>query len=221
MVCHIYHIRRDDPSLVGGHLRLAERSSETGEMIRRFFIMVKMICQNVRRMMPMKKKGVMVWVLMGMLMILSGLTLADNKHTVTVRVEKFAKLTVLGPADIATTIQPNEIRDDGTVSKNFNAKVKLQIRTNSPNGCSLSVAGQPTQGSNITSLLQVGMDENFNDTSKYTTLTPGGSPIVGAGLTKAQTQHPIELTWRVNGDVSNLDPSQSYVTTVTYTVVAK
>lgn len=169
----------------------------------------------------MKKKGLILWVSVGLLAILSGLSLADNTHTVTVRVEKFAKLTVLSPADIATTIQPNEVGDDGRVSKNFNSKVKLQIRTNSPNGCTLSVAGQPTQGSNITGLLQVGMDENFNDISKYTTLATGGSSIVSAGLTKSQLQNPIELTWRVNGDVSTLDPSQSYVTTVTYTVAAK
>ncbi|TCL62785.1 hypothetical protein EDC14_102366 [Hydrogenispora ethanolica] len=167
------------------------------------------------------KRGIVFACLLAVLAI-GSFSFAGNQHTVTVTVKPFAKLTVLDNlTDIATAIEANEVRDDGTVTKNFDTKVKLQIRTNSANGCTLSVAGQATQGSDITALLQVGTDPNFNDVSKYTTLTTGGSPIVSAGLTKAQLQNPVELTWRVNGNIATLDPNQTYKTLVTYTVAAK
>ncbi len=167
------------------------------------------------------KRGIISVFLLAVFAI-GSFSFASNQHTVTVNVKPFAKLTVLNNlSDIATSVEANDVKDDGTVTKNFDTKVKVQVQTNSPNGCTLSVAGQATQGTDITGLLQVGTDPNFTDVSKYTTLTTAGSPIVSAGLTKAQTQSPIELTWRVNGNVVSLDPSQTYRTLVTYTVAAK
>ena len=160
-------------------------------------------------------------VILGSLLILalicfsSAYALTNQQHTVTVNVQRFAKVTVVGPSNLATTITPTDVSDDGTATKTFDQNpVKVRIKSNTNGNCDLSVSGTSDQGFSV-SLLQVSADNNFS------------SPVIlGNGTTSIKSyssnevKSDISLYWRVKGDVTSVTPDTDHVTTVTYTVAA-
>jgi hypothetical protein len=149
---------------------------------------------------------------------LSSVNALSSQHTVTVTVQKYARVTVVGSADLATTITADEVNDNGTVSKSFEQNpVKVRIKSNTTGGCDLSVSGITDDLGFSTSLLQVSTDPNFS--SNVTTL--GNSGAVIKAFSTQEIKNDISLYWRVNGDVSAVTPDTAHVTTVTYTVAAK
>jgi hypothetical protein len=168
----------------------------------------------------MKKSIILVSLLLTLVAgtLSSAKAFSNQQHTITVTIQKFARVSVIGSADLTTTIQGSDVKDDGTVIKNFEQNpVKVRIRSNAPGGCDLSVSGSTSDQNFNTSLLQVSPDSNFSGN----VATLRNSATVIKNFSSNEIKNDISLYWRVNGDVSGVTPDTAHITTVTYTVAAK